>query len=87
MRFSAGVNAVSFIVSIRDTGLVEQDEEFYIDLEIPTASTNLGVIKDREGNATVRIIDNDCECCSIALCTTINTTMIMNILEYLSVQN
>ena len=66
MRFSAGVNAVSFIVSIRDTGLVEDtEEEFYIDLEIPTASTNLGVIKDREGNATVRIIDNDCEYCSM----------------------
>ena len=52
---------------ILDTGLVENTEEFYIGLEIPTASTNLGVVKDSPNNATVIITDNDSEGCSYSL--------------------
>ena len=65
--FRAGVNEVSFTVAIRDEGLVELDEEFYIELEIPSAAANLGVVKDLPDNATVIIQDDDGECC-LKLC-------------------
>ena len=64
MYFQAGVNQVSFTVTIRDLGLVELDEEFYIELEIPSAAaTSCGVVKASPDNATVIIRDDDGECC------------------------
>ena len=59
MRFPARVNQVTFTVPIRDEGLVESDEEFYIGLEIPSAAANLGVIKGDVASATVTILDDD----------------------------
>ena len=73
MYFRAGVNEVSFTVTIRDEGLVELDEEFYIELEIPSAAANLSVIKGDVALATVTILNDDGECSSSALCTTMNT--------------
>ena len=63
MYFRAGVNQLSFTVAIRDERLVELDEEFYIELEIPSAVANRGVVKDSPDNATVIIRDDDGECC------------------------
>ena len=61
MYFRAGVNEVSFTVTIRDEGLVELDEEFYIELEIPSAAANLSVIKGDVALATVTILNDDGE--------------------------
>ncbi len=63
MHFRAGVNEVSFTVTIRDEGLVEVDEEFYIELEIPSSAANRGVVKASHDNATIVIEDDDGECC------------------------
>ena len=64
MHFPAGVNEVSFNVTIRDERLVEPDEEFYIELEIPpSAATSCSVVKASPDNATVIIRDDDGECC------------------------
>ena len=63
MYFPARVNQVTFTVTIRDEGLVELDEEFYIELEIPSAAANRGVVKASPDNATVIIRDDDGECC------------------------
>ena len=74
MYFQAEVNEVSFTVTIRDDRLAESAEEFYIDLEIPSAAANLGVIEGNIALATVTILNDDGECSSSALCTTMNTT-------------
>ena len=63
MYFPARVNEVSFTVTIRDERLVELDEEFYIELEIPSAAANLSVVKASPDSATVIIRDDDGECC------------------------
>ena len=64
MYFRAGVNEVSFTVTIRDLGQVEPDEVFYIELEIPSAAaTSCSVVKGSLDNATVIIRDDDGECC------------------------
>ena len=63
MYFPARVNQVTFTVTIRDERLVERDEEFYIELEIPSAAANRGVVKDSPDSATVIIQDDDSECC------------------------
>ena len=63
VSFRAGVNEVSFTVTINDNRLVEQTEEFYIELEIPSAAANRGVVKNSPDNATVFIQDDDGECC------------------------
>ena len=64
MYFRAGVNEVTFTVTIRDEGLVELDEEFYIELAISSsAATSCGVVKASPDNATVIIRDDDGECC------------------------
>ena len=63
MYFRAGANEVSFTVTIRDERLVELDEEFYIELEIPSAAaTSCSVVKASPDNATVIIRDDDGEC-------------------------
>ena len=62
--FRAGVNEVSFTVTIRDERLIELDEEFYIELEIPSAAaTSCSVVKGSHDNATVIIRDDDGKCC------------------------
>ncbi len=64
MYFPARVNEVSFTVTISDEGLVEVDEEFYIELEIPSAAaTSCSIVKASPDNATVIIRDDDSECC------------------------
>ena len=64
MHFRSGVNEVSFTVAIRDERLIEFDEEFYIELEIPSAAaTSCNVIKASPDNATVIIGNDDGECC------------------------
>ncbi len=64
MYFRAGANEVSFTVTIRDERLFEFDEEFYIELEIPSsAATSCNVVKGSLDNATVIIRDDDGECC------------------------
>ena len=64
MYFPARVNQVTFTVTIRDERLVELDEEFYIELEIPSAAaTSCSVVKALPDNATVIIGDDDGECC------------------------
>ena len=64
MYFRAGVNQVTFTVTIRDERLIEPDEEFYIELEIPSAAaTSCSVVKGSPDNATVIIQNDDGECC------------------------
>ena len=63
MYFPAGKNQVTFTVAIRDEGLVESDEKFYIELEIPSAAASRSVVKASPDNATVIIRDDDGECC------------------------
>ena len=63
MYFRAGVNEATFTVTIRDEGLVELNEEFYIELDIPSSAANHGVVKDSPDNATVIIRDDDGQCC------------------------
>ena len=63
MSFPARVNQITFTVTIRDEGLVESDETFYIELEIPSAAASSNVIKASPDNATVIIQDDDGECC------------------------
>ena len=63
MYFRARVNEVSFTVTIRDEGLIESDEEFYIELEIPSAAASSNVVKGSPDNATVIIKDDDGEFC------------------------
>ena len=58
MTFEAGVNLITFTVTIRDEGLAEPTEEFYIDLESLSSSA---VIKGCPSSATVYILDDDCE--------------------------
>ncbi len=64
MHFRAGVNEVTFTVTIHDERLVELDEEFYIELEIPpSAAASCSVLKASPDSATVIIQDDDGECC------------------------
>ena len=63
MYFPARVNQVTFTVAIRDERLVEPNEAFYIEVEIPSAAANRGVVKASPDNATVIIQDDDGECC------------------------
>ena len=61
-----------FTVAIFNDDLVECPERFFLDLDIPSAAANLGVIKRAtQGRATVTITDaNDGECYSSTLCPT-----------------
>ena len=49
-------------MTIRDTGLVEDPEEFYIDLEIPPSAASRRVVKTSPDSATVMIRDTDSKC-------------------------
>ena len=72
VRFPARVNEVSFNVPIYDDKQVENTEDFYIDLEIPSSSADNSVIKDPDSPATTRvtITDGTSESCCPAYCTT-----------------
>ena len=72
VRFPARVNEVTFRVSIYDDKRVENTEEFYIDLEIPSSSAYNSVIKDPDSlaNTTVTITDGSSESCCLTYCTT-----------------
>ena len=61
VSFPTGKNQVTFTVAIRDEGLVESDEAFYIELEIPPSSASRSVVKASPDNATVIIQDDDGE--------------------------
>ena len=62
--FRAGVKQVTFTVAIRDERLIESNETFYIELEIPSAAaTSCNVVKGSPDNATVVIQNDDGECC------------------------
>ncbi len=64
VSFPTAKDQVTFTVAIRDEGLVESDEKFYIELEIPSAAaTSCNVVKASPDNATVIIRDDDGECC------------------------
>ena len=62
MYFPAGVNEVTFTVTIHDERLVEFNEEFYIELEILSSAANRSVTKHSPDSATVIIADDDSEC-------------------------
>ena len=72
LRFPARVNEVTFRVSIYDDKRVENTEDFYIDLEIPSSSADNSVIKDPHSPATTRvtITDGSSESCCLTYCTT-----------------
>ena len=72
VSFEALRTLVSFTVTILNDDLVECPERFFLDLDIPSAAANLGVIKRAtQGRATVTITDaNDGECYSSTLCPT-----------------
>ena len=57
--FPAGVNMISFNVTIIDDNNAELPELFTLNLEIPVASAAMGVIKGSPDTATVNIIDNE----------------------------
>ena len=59
VRFPARVNEVTFRVSIYDDNRVENTEEFYIDLEIPSSSAYNSVIKDPDSPDTARVTITD----------------------------
>ena len=84
MYFPAGVNEVSFTLTIRDEGLVELNEEFYIELEIPLSAANCSVVKDFPDNATVIIQDDDGECCLKRCKAEHNQNILMAISVYLN---
>ena len=70
VSFPAGTNEATFTLTIRDDGLIESDEEFYIELEIKSSAANRGVTKHSD-NAKVIIFDDDSE--SIAVYNTMRT--------------
>ena len=59
MTFPAGVNVISFNVTIIDDNIAELAELFTLDLEIPTASVVMGVVKGSPDTATVNIMDDE----------------------------
>ena len=56
----------TFRMDITNDLVAESAEEFFLDLEIPPAATAIDVIKGSPDSATVRIRDEDSECCSKA---------------------
>ena len=59
VTFPAGVNVISFNVTIIDDNIAELAELFTLDLEIPAASAAMGVLKGSPDTATVNIMDNE----------------------------
>ena len=71
IRFPARVNEITFSVCIYDDNRVENTEEFYIDLDIPSSFAYNSVIKDPDSPATttVTITDGSCKSCCLTYCT------------------
>ena len=67
VTFPAGVNVISFNVTIIDDNIAELAEFFTLDLEIPAASAAMGVIKGSPDTATVNIMDDE-GMCNIVWC-------------------
>ena len=61
VTFPAGVNVASFNVTILNDAIAECAKLFTLDLEIPAASTAMGVMKGSPDTATVHIMDDDGE--------------------------
>ena len=61
VTFPAGVNVVSFNVSILDDAIAECAKLFNLDLDIPEAAADMGVIRGSPDTATVHIMDDDGE--------------------------
>ena len=61
MIFPAGVNVMSFNVSIINDNIAELAESFTLDLVIPAASAAMGVIAGSPDTATVNIMDDEGE--------------------------
>ena len=61
VTFPAGVNVVSFNVSILDDAIAECAKLFNLDLDIPEAAAGMGVIRGSPDTATVHIMDDDGE--------------------------
>ena len=59
MTFPAGVNVISFNVTIIDNNVAELAELFILDLEIAAASAAMGVIKGSPDTAAVNIMDDE----------------------------
>ena len=59
MTFPAGVNVISFNVTIIDDAVAECAELFTLDLEIPPASAAMSIIKGSPDTATVNIMDDE----------------------------
>ena len=59
MTFPAGVNVISFNVTIIDDNIAELAELFTLDLEIPAAAAAMGIIKGCHDSATVNIKDDE----------------------------
>ena len=60
--FPPGENNISFNVSIINDDVIELDERFALDLEIPEAAAALRVVRGSPDTATVNILDDDSEC-------------------------
>ena len=54
-------------MTIRDDKLVENEENFFLDIEISSTYASRGVIKGAISSTMVVITDDDCECCSNGL--------------------
>ena len=74
--FPAGTNEVTFTVTIREDGLIESNEVFYIELEILSSAANRGVTKHSD-SAKVIIFDDDSE--SIAVYNNEHNENILNV--------
>ena len=61
VTFPAGVNVVSFNVSILDDAIAECAKLFNLDRDIPQTAAGMGVIRGSPDTATVHIMDDDGE--------------------------
>ena len=61
VTFPAGVNVVSFNVSILDDAIAECAKLFNLDLDIPQTAADMGVIRGSPDTATIHIMDDDGE--------------------------
>ena len=59
VTFPAGVNIISFNVTIIDDNIAELAELFTLDLKIPAAAADMGVVKGSPDTATVNIMDDE----------------------------
>ena len=60
--FPAGVTKAKFSIFIVNDGIFERDENYFITLEIPQPTANIGVMRGKPFQATVTIINDESEC-------------------------